>query len=442
MYLKTLTSNTSFPFKRAAVSGVLISLTWLLTLLDIAFSPGLAAPATLLAWSYVALELKHLKAKQRKQILALLFAGLAAAVLAWANGYTVGAQALFGEHLKLAMLLAAVSFISLAANLSCAPGRTGAPSFITTLTGMHLFSSVANFSSVIMVGDQVKRNGHVDQLSQFILCRGFGLAVLWSPFLSIIALVLGQVSGTDLSTIYPFSITLAVFGLAATLIEARLRSPDQLAHYAGYPLKRSTLMLPGILIVLIILLSQLLPSLPTVFLVSLLAVIVPVALNLWRHGAGSTGRTVATHVSEKLAESRSEISLFLSAGVLAAGVKACIAAGLVSLPFTETNATIASLVLVLIVLLSYLGIHQLALVAIFAGLLADITTTPNQMAIAYILGTGLAMSGSTFSGLNFIMKARFNCEDREILRNQLPFNLLMIMAGSGAIYTMEHLGIR
>lgn len=442
MQLKTSTSSTFLPLPRAAISGMLIALTWLLTLLDIALSLELAAPATLLAWLYVALELRQLKAKQRKQILALLFAGLAAAALAWINGSPPDLQRLFGEHLKLAMLLTAVSFISLAANISSEPGNSGVRSFITTLSGMHLFSAVANFSSVIMVGEQVKRNQQVDQLSQFILCRGFGLAVLWSPFLSILALVLEQVSGTHLAAIYPFSIALAIFGLMATLVEARLRSPEKLARYTGYPLKRSTLMLPASLICLIILLSQLLPALPTVFLVSLLAVVVPVALYGWQHGITHTRRTVTGHITEKLAESRAEISLFLSAGVLAAGVKSCITAGLVTLPFTETNAAVASLVLIMIVTLSYLGIHQLALVAIFAGLLADITTTPNQMAIAYILGTGLAMSGSTFSGLNFIMKARFNCTDREILSNQIPFNLLMIVAGCAAIYTMEYLGIR
>ncbi|WP_432473558.1 hypothetical protein [Amphritea sp. HPY] len=433
-------SQTIWPTE--AISGPLILLMWLFTLINTVTSLGLTGIATLLAWTYVAIELPRLTPKQRKQILTLLSVGIATALLASSQGSDITLQQLFGEHLKLAMLLTAVSFIGMATRVASNKSRIGIPSFVTTLLGMHLFSSVANFSAVIVVGEQVKRSGRIDQLSQFILSRGFGMAVLWSPFLSILPLVLEQVEGTRLQQIYPFSITLAIIGLLLTLLESRFRAPDQLNNYAGYPLKSSTLALPLSLIGMILLLSWQQPQLPTIFLVSLLAAVVPVLLVVLRSGPTGAGLCLITHVTEKLAQSRAEISLFLSAGLLAAGVKACIGVGLISLPFTETNAAVASLAMVLIVTFAYLGIHQLALVAIFAGLLADITTTPNLMAVGYILGTALAMTGSTFSGLNFMMKARFNCEDREIIRNHLPFNLTMLTIGCGLIFTMEYLGIQ
>ncbi len=84
------------------------------------------------------------------------------------------------------MLLTAISFIGMASNVSCDISKPGIRSFITTLLGMHVFSSVANFSSVIVVGDQIKKNEGIDQLSQLVLSRGFGMAVLWSPFLSLL----------------------------------------------------------------------------------------------------------------------------------------------------------------------------------------------------------------------------------------------------------------
>jgi len=301
---------------------------------------------------------------------------------------------------------------------------------------------VANFAGVIVGGDQIKKKEGIDQLSQLVLSRGFGMAVLWSPFLSLLPLVLEQVPGVELSRVYPFSIAIAVTGLLRRSNEARFRATTALQSYAGYPRKRETLAMPFVLIGMILLPSWQQPELPTVFLVSLLSIAVPVALLTLRTGIAQSANKVSQHVSEKLSESRAEITLFMSAGVLAAGVKACIGAGLISLPLTQTNAGVASLVLMMIVGLAYLGIHQLALVAIFAGLLADITTTPNLMAISYILGTALAMSGSTFSGLNFIMKSRFIATDSEIIRNQLPYNLVMIAVGCGVIFLMEAMGIR
>ena len=266
--------------------------------------------------------------------------------------------------------------------------------------------------------------------------------MLWSPFLSLLPLVLEQVPGVELSQIYPFSIAIAATGLLLSTLEARIQATTALQSYAGYPLKRETLAMPLALIGMILLLSWQQPQLPTVFLVSLLSIIVPVGLLTLRTGIARSAEKVSQHITAKLSESRAEISLFMAAGVLAAGVKACIGVGLISLPFTETNAGVASLVLMMIVGLAYLGIHQLALVAIFAGLLADITTTPNLMAISYILGTALAMSGSTFSGLNFIMKSRFHATDSEIIRNQLPYNLVMIAVGCGVIFLMQAMGVR
>lgn len=425
----------------ARIAGPLVLTMCLLTLLNIVLPLGLAGLATLLCWLYIAIEMPRLKPKQRKQILALFATGIAAAALAWNQGADLSLQALFGEHLKLAMLLTSISFIGMAGRVGCDTSKPGIHSFITTLLGMHFFSSVANFSSVIVVGDQIKQNKGIDQLSQWVLSRGFGMAVLWSPFLSLLPLVLEQVPGVELAQVYPFSIALAAIGLLLSILEARFRAAAALQNYAGYPLKTETLTLPLILIAMILLLSWQMPQLPMVFLVSLLSIVVPIALMVVLSNIRSASRQLSLHVSEKLSESRAEISLFMSAGVLAAGVKACISVGLISLPFTQTNAGVASLVLVMIVGLAYLGIHQLALVAIFAGLLADITVTPNLMAIAYVLGTSLAMSGSTFSGLNFIMKSRFNATDGEIIRNQLPYNLIMLVAGCGIIHLMAAMGV-
>ncbi|GGC06387.1 hypothetical protein GCM10011352_35750 [Marinobacterium zhoushanense] len=423
------------------LSGVLIFAAMLLALADTFQLIEATHLATVLAWGFVLVELRNLTGKQRRLILMLSAAGVLFSCWAWFKGGQVAALDILSEHIKLAMLLAAVNFIRLVSRLEPAPDHKGVRSFLTTLGGMHFFSSVANFSSVLMVGEQLYRNERLSALSQVILARGFSLAVLWSPFLSILPMVLDKVPGSDIYAVYPFTIALAIVGLLLTLVESRYRRPEELNSYAGYPIKRSTLLLPAMLISTVLLTAWLAPDLPTIGVVALLALLVPFSILVLKSGMTSASRSAAKHVVERLPDARVEIALFLTAGLLAAGVKACIALGLVDLPFQETNAHIASFVLVSIVLLAYLGIHQFALVAIFMGFFAEITTTPTLMAIAYILGTSLSMSGSIFSGLNFILQARFRCSIREILANNSLYTLLMLTASVALIYLLAAFGI-
>ena len=424
------------------LSGILLFSMWGLVLIHTYGLINTSYAATVLAWVFVLIELPRLKAKQRKQILILAGIGMAGAIWAWTQGSQVTLISLLEEHLKLAMLLTAVNFIVLATRLERSDRLRGFRSFSLTLGGMHLLASIANFSSVILVGDQVQRKDRIDLLSQMILSRGFGLAVLWSPFLSILPLVLEQVPAAEIHEIYPYSISLAVLGLILTLIEARFRCTSSLTQYDGYPLKSSTLRLPALLISGVLIIAWIYPDLPTITVVSSLAVLVPLIVISLQNGLRSGGKKLIGHVTGKLADARAEISLFLSAGLLAGGVKACIGVGLITLPVSGTDATVAAAVMWAIVVLAILGIHQLALVAIFAGLLADVTTTPTLMAVSYVLATALSMSGSTFSGLSFILQARFHSSAREILQANLPYTGMMLLAGTAALYLMESLGVR
>ncbi len=435
------TAKPTFAGTRDTLSGLMIFLTLLLALLDTFQLASLHEAATVCAWSFVALEFSRLTAKQRLPIYLLLGAGCGFIAWAWSSGAEIRPLAILGEHLKLAMLLAAVNFIRLSTRLEQVDSTPGPRSFVTTLGGMHVLSSVANFSSMLLVGEQLKRKDSLPSLSQIILARGFSLAILWSPFLSILPLVLEQVPGTELYAIYPYTLGLALFGLGYTLIEARYRYPRDLEHYQGYPMTVATLVMPACLITAILLVSGFWPELPTVGVVALLAMLTPLGLLTLQQGPLKAARRFSTHVVQRLADTRGEITLFLSAGFLAAGVKACIAAGLFNLPFAQTDAAVAIFVMWSIVGFAFLGIHQFALVAAYAGLLADVTTAPTLMAIAYIIATSVSMSGSLFSGVNFILQARFNCTGRTILRNNLAYSVLMLSAASVLIYTLPLMGI-
>ena len=172
----------------------------------------------------------------------------------------------------------------------------------------------------------------------------------------------------------------------------------------------------------------------------MISVAIPVALLLINKKR-KTLPTLIDQVTTKLPGARPEISLFLVAGFLAAAVKSCIAAGLIPSPFTETNALVAVITMTAIFVIGSLGVHQFALVAIFAGLLHSATNTPTQMAVAYIVGVSLAMSSSVFSGVNFILGGQYGVSNRQMLKDNLPYSLAMLLFTSIVLFTMEAVGV-
>lgn len=441
-----MTTATTTLHSKQLPTGLLLVLTWALTLADTLHLAETRQAATVLVWLFIAIEFTRMTAKQRTPVVALMAAGSAFGLWAWWETGELDLMGLLDEHIKLAMLLTAVSFIRLATKVHAGGKTRGMASFAATLSGMHLFSSVANFSSLFLFGDQVRQtqsNGaQLHPLSYRLLTRGFALAVFWSPFLSMIPLILELVPGVEMSRVYPWALTLVSLGMLLTLAEARLRDTGQLADYQGYPVTLSSLALPVLLIATLLLVHQLLPELPMLVVISTVAVAVPMLWLLLAKGASETGQRIQSHIREQLPNTRPEISLFLAAGFLAAGVKTCIAAGLISSPFGETNALVASTVMVLIFVISCFGIHQFALVAIFAGLMAHSTVTPTLMAIAYMMGVSLAMSGSLFSGVNIIIQNQFKVPNRAMLRDNMPYSMIMLLFATVLLFTLEANGVR
>lgn len=425
-----------------AVSGVLLLLTWGLTLADTLNLAETTTLGTLLAWAFLIIELPRLSHKQRLPILILIAAGFGFALWAWSRGGGFDLLKMMREHLKLVMLLAAVNFIRLATRLFPGSKSAGMRSFGLTLAGMHLFSSVANFSSLVLIGDQIQRNGRISPLSYILLSRGFSLAIFWSPFLSMIPLVLEQVPGVNMPAVYPWSLAIVAFGMAITLIEARLRFADELPTYTGYPLRPASLLLPAVLVGTLLISHQLFPATPMLAVVSTVAVLIPAAIMWLRSGLIGGASKLKNHITTQLPNGRPEVSLFLAAGFLAAGVKSCISSGLISFPFEHTSALVAIATLLIMFVIASVGVHQFALFAIFAGLMHSATNTPTLMAIGYMAGVSLSMSGSVFSGLNFIVQGQYHLGNREILRLSLPYTLLMMLFTSLLLLAMESAGIQ
>ena len=447
--LSTHTDSSPSPDRHALLrwpspvfSGRVLILVWALALLDTLSLLDTQALATALAWLYVVVEFPRLSRRQLMPVVVLCLLGSAATLWAWSATGQVDLLALGSEHLKLAMLLTAVHFIRLATRLHSGGQTKGVKSFIATFGGMHVFSSVANFSSLLLVGDQIRNaQKQLSAPSYNLLSRGFALAIFWSPFLSMLPLALELVPGLEIVPLYPWALVTVAFGLLFTVLEARWRHRDEVAVYEGYPMRLDTLALPATLIGTLLLCHWLLPDVPMVAIISIVAVAVPLLWVLIRDRGHAFGATLKRHVDQQLPTARPEISLFLAAGFLAASVKACIAAGLISTPFDHTNALIASAAMLIIYAFSLIGVHQFALMSMLAGLMAQVTTTPVLMAMGYIAGVSLAMSGSPFSGLNAILQGHFQTSSRTVFRQNVPYTVVMMLFVTLLLLVMESLGV-
>ena len=427
------TRATSF----ALLVGCLGAMATLLELIP--FSPI----APICFWYFVVGELMRLNKKQRNQIIGLSGLGLAFAGAAWVLGAKVDIFYVLGQHENLAMLLACVSFVKLTTRKQTGPSqrRSAFSQFLSTLLGMHLLAAVANFASIVLVGSQLERKNQLSATAYALLSRGFALAVLWSPFMAMLPLIMSQVPDFALSDYYPYAGALVIAALVFTLLEVPKRQADSFTLFEGYPLTLSSLALPILLIAAVVMASKAFPSIPTLVLVASITVALSVVYLFLTQGKQASQEKLANHLTGGIAESRGEISLFLSAGLLAGGVKALMAVELFSLPIDQTNAIVAIVALWSIFIISSFGLHQFALVSIWAGLLADVTVTPTLMAVAYALATSVSMSGTVFSGVNLLLLNRFNTPSRLVFSANLPYSLFMLCLGSAVLLLMEHNGI-
>ena len=257
-----------------------------------------------------------------------------------------------------------------------------------------------------------------------------------------IPLLLHQLPDVNMAAVYPWAIGIVVFALLFTLLESRLRYGKELADYQGYPMKPTTLMLPAVLIGTLLVAHQLFPDTAMLVLVSIIAVTVPLLLMLATQPLQESSKRVGNLVTTVLPNARPEISLFLAAGFLAAAVKSTISAGLIPSPVEHTNALVASAVMLLVFVIASLGIHQFAVVAIFGGLLAQATTTPTLMAVAYMVGVSLSMSSSVFSGSNFILQGQYGIRNRDVYRDNMPYSIAVLAFSTLLLFVMEANGVQ
>lgn len=376
-------------------------------------------PAAALSWLATLSLVRQLSKASRRQALWLGGAGVLAWLIALVRGTPTSLLSALTINQTLLMMFAGVSFLSLATPKEQAISDTRPQgSLLGTLFGVHLFGAVINLSVLFLFGDRMQRGGRLSRKQMMVLGRAFPAAAAWSPFFVAMGVALTYAPGLDFIALLPWGLATAALLLMLVTLDA-LRVGGS---FTGYPFSASALLLPGVLALSVILIHHWQPELSIPLIISLISPLFAMLLM----PRGERRSRLGHHASEGLPRLAPQFALFLAAGVLSSGLAALLASwpNGFNLPFDEFGEWVAWLILGIIVMLAFVGIHPLVGITSVAPLLAPLSPDPTLLGMMFLMGWALGTGSSPFSGSNLALCARYDVSAKEVLRWNLSYVLL------------------
>ena len=386
-------------------------------------------PSGVFAWTAALLLVSRVSAAQILQIGALLLIGLVALASALYMGANLQWLRLLDSNTGLLSMLAAVSFLKLVvtqieASVEVVP--RGPAAFRRTVLAVAVLGSFINISGPILISDRIAQKGGLSAFAAQSITRAFSGCPAWSPFFGGMAVVLTYISETNLLFVMMIGLPFAVVGVLVILLEAHLRYRSKVNDFTGYPLTVSSLRVPVILAICVGMGYMFLPQVPILIVIALAALVVCVLMLSVSHGSIKTGRMFGSHVLHNLPGMIGELLLFLSAGVLAVGLRTLVSAAHLSVPFfTDFDAAAAAILLALMIVSSILGAHPIIAVSVVTPLLASINPDPQLLAVTYLFGWSLGTCAGPLSGTHLIMQGRFGIHNVKGAVRNWPFVAVM-----------------
>jgi hypothetical protein len=388
------------------------------------------------AWGSALLLWPGLGRARRRQVLILATLGIAGLALGVTRGVAISSTDLLAQNQGIISMLAAVSFLrlldhGLEASDTVLP--VGVSAYRRTTLGVHLFGALINVSALTIIGDRLARSAPLSEAEALYLCRAFTMAVFYSPFIGGMALALSYTPGSDLGPVAAGGIPLALAGLGLLWLLPGLRAlPD---GTRGYPVHFESLWLPGLLAASVLVVHRLLPILGILALVTTLCPLLVAITLCLRQGPRRAGAEMWRFSRSRLPDLASELTLFLSAGVLGAGLTALLRGAGVGLPFAVFTATQASWLLAGIVAICAVGVHPVVLVTTAAVFLAPLEPDPNLVALLFVAGWGIGCTICPLSGTNLTLAGRYGIDNWRLARR----NILFCAAMTGTACVVFHL---
>ena len=413
-------------FFLSKLSGLLIFLSFLTTLYSYFFSENLLIIAGIFAW--VSFLILFSSLKNKTIIIVLLILSVFAFCFSYFNGYKIDFVKVFTVNQYLLTLLIGVGFLRLIATpkkdkLTQFP--IGKDSFIKTYFGVHLFGSVINLSSLILVADKMYKKSPLTNTQVVLLTRAFASDAYWSPFFVAFAAAITYAPKLDTSIILLNGIVLAFFAFLITYFEVVKNKEFKLDEFRGYPLSFESLYVPFILAILVLVTNYIYPNIKVIVLISTFSIFITLLIFPFKKGLSQSLIKFNNHVIEELPKMKVEIALFLVAGMFGISISSILIGLNLDLPFKIFDWQIASILLFIFIMLAFIGIHPIITIAIIGDFLGGVNHT--LLALTFLMAWSTTVSTSPLSGLNLTIVARYNFDAKEIFRLNIFYAFKMYL---------------
>ena len=341
-----------------------------------------------------------------------------------------------GNHSMLAML-AAVSFLRLITDTgtSNVPLPRGPRAVVQTLIATHLFGAVINISAPVVIGERIAVNGRLSRLQTQTISRAFIAASMWSPFFIAMALILQLVPKAQFVVISAagFTVSTLLMGWCAWRLP---RDPG--AHeFVGYPLRWQALWVPVLLSALVLGGHLYLPALPVLILIEGAALgMVLGLLPLLRGGRAAAG-LLAGHLRERLPGMGSEISMFLGAAVMSAGIESAVRHADLALSPSTLEPAGAALLMAAMVVLAILGVHPVASLSALSSLWDFSRLDGNLLGFVFLMVWGMGLVAAPVSGTSLIFQTRFGLRYLDLFKFNGAYVGLAYLLSVAMLYAYE-----
>jgi hypothetical protein len=388
-----------------------------------------------LAWGAGALVVRRLSTRQKVTAAVLCAGGLASMAWTAATGHAPDWRLILTANQPLIGMLGAVTFLRVLApsGTSRAVAPTGRSGVWQTMLGLHLFGSVINIPAVDMVGDRFRAtHQRLRREHLLLLSRGYSSAAFWSPFWGAAAAALTYAPTARIEVLMAVGGCLAAIALGISGFTVTRAFGPRLSEFRGYPLTRQALAPPVALLVIVLSVHVAAPDVPIIAIITICAPVLSVLL-ITAATPRVMPRRITQHAVRHLPATSGELVLFLSAGLLIAGLTPIAARAAGRLPIDAFTAWEAWALVAGMAAVSALGVHPVISIAISASVLAPLEPDPTLFAMAGLIAWGLQAAAGPLTGLNIIMQGRFGIDSFTLARWNLKYAGVLFVLSGGAL---------
>ena len=389
-----------------------------------------------MAWAACLLLLPRLPRHQLLMVLAL--AGLGALGIAF--GMARGSEGLITmaltQNVPLSGMLIAVSFLQLIAvsrDAAAEPLQQGRGALFKTMIGVHLFGAVINYSAVAIFADRLSARTKLTMEQAMGLSQAFIVGATWSPFYGAMAAALTSAPEASLTQLIFWGLPVSAIGIMVTWFTLTSKRHGGAENFVGYPLHLEALWVPAVLAVSVLVIHEWQPRWSVMAIIAAMASLVTIVTLLVRSGR-QAGPTLLRHVHTRLPGMNGELTLFLAAGILSAGMNGTIDALDLGLPFAQFGAFEASIVLIVMNVCAWFGLHPIILVSVLGPWLLPLQPDQTMLAMVFLMSWGVGLTACPMSNTMLGMAGRYGLPFGKLLSLNRRYSIKMTAVCIAVLY--------